>query len=206
MAGADEGLARLAALLPADPATPGAGAAGGAGFALLAWGAQLEPGASAVAELVGLPEAVAGSAVVVTGEGAFDAQSASGKAPAHVAALAAAAGVPVMLAAGRIAAASDVSSFTRAVSLTELAGSTDAALAGVRNRESSIAPEPSGAVRNSISTSVPVRPFTRSAHEPPTLAVSLRWNPSISKNAATFSRSWTMTPMCSKLRTPMLRG
>ncbi|NYE18930.1 glycerate kinase [Microbacterium immunditiarum] len=125
---ADEGLASLAALLPADPATPGAGAAGGAGFALLAWGAQLVPGASAVAELVDLPAAIAESAVVVTGEGSFDAQSAAGKAPAHVAALAAGAGVPVALVAGRIAEASDVSAFVAAVSLTDLAGSTDAAL------------------------------------------------------------------------------
>ncbi len=126
---ADEGLARLAALLPAETSTPGAGAAGGAGFALLAWGAQLEPGAGAVAELVGLPVAIAEAAVVVTGEGSFDAQSAAGKAPGHVAALAVAAGVPAALVAGRVAEASDVSAFAATVSLTELAGSTDAALA-----------------------------------------------------------------------------
>lgn len=125
----DEGLARLAALLPADPSTPGAGAAGGAGFALTVWGARLVPGASAVAELVGLPAALADAAVVVTGEGSFDAQSASGKAPAHVAALAARVGVRAVLVAGRIDAASDVSGFAATVSLTELAGSTDAALA-----------------------------------------------------------------------------
>jgi glycerate kinase len=35
----EAGLARLAALLPAEPASPGAGAAGGTGFGLLAWGA-----------------------------------------------------------------------------------------------------------------------------------------------------------------------
>src|SRR5690606_36882145 len=105
VAEADDGLARLAALLPADASMPGAGAAGGAGFALLAWGARLVPGADAVAELVGLPTAIAGSAVVVTGEGAFDAQSAAGKAPGHVARLATAAGVPAALVAGRIAAA-----------------------------------------------------------------------------------------------------
>ncbi|HET6301877.1 glycerate kinase [Microbacterium sp.] len=128
VAAADAGLARLAALLPADPSAPGAGAAGGAGLALLAWGAQLVPGASAVAELVGLPAAVADAAVVVTGEGSFDAQSASGKTPAHVVALAASAGARAALVAGRIAAASDVSGFAAAVSLTELAGSTDAAL------------------------------------------------------------------------------
>ena len=77
---ADAGLARLAKLLPADPQTPGAGAAGGVGFGLLAWGARLVPGAAEVAELVDLRGALAAASVVVTGEGAFDGQSAAGKA------------------------------------------------------------------------------------------------------------------------------
>ncbi|GAB3603632.1 glycerate kinase [Microbacterium aureliae] len=125
----DTALGRAAALMPADPSAPGAGAAGGAGFGLLAWGARLLPGADAVADLVGLAGAVAGAAVVVTGEGSFDGQSAAGKAPAHVAALAARSGVPVALVAGRIAADADTSAFTASVSLTEIAGSADAAVA-----------------------------------------------------------------------------
>src|SRR5690606_26534000 len=86
-----------------DPAAPGTGAAGGTGFALHAWGARLVPGAAEVAELIGLREALAGADLVVTGEGAFDGQSAAGKVPAFVADQAAAAGVPVALVAGRIA-------------------------------------------------------------------------------------------------------
>ena len=125
----DDGLARLAGLLPAESRTPGAGAAGGTGFALLAWGADLVPGAPEVAALVGLREALAGASVVITGEGSFDGQSAAGKAPAHVAALAAEARVPVALAAGRIAPDADTSAFTAAASLTDLAGSSAAALA-----------------------------------------------------------------------------
>ena len=111
------------ALLDVDPATPGAGAAGGTGFGLLAWGATLVPGSAAVAELIGLRAAVAAASVVVTGEGSFDGQSAAGKVPAHVAALAAEAGTPVALVAGRIAADADVSAFAGTVSLTDLAGS-----------------------------------------------------------------------------------
>lgn len=125
----DAGLRRLAALVAADPGTPGAGAAGGTGFALLAWGAQLVPGAGAVAELVGLPAAVGAASLVVTGEGSFDGQSAVGKAPALVRELARAAGVPVALVAGRIATDADVSDFAQTLSLTELAGSSAAALA-----------------------------------------------------------------------------
>ncbi|KRB38417.1 glycerate kinase [Microbacterium sp. Root180] len=124
----DAGLGRLAALVDVDPGTPGAGAAGGTGFGLIAWGARLVPGADAVAELIGLPAAVGAASVVVAGEGSFDGQSAAGKAPDLVRALARAAGVPVALVAGRIAADADVSDFADAVSLTELAGSGEASL------------------------------------------------------------------------------
>ncbi|MFD1337716.1 glycerate kinase [Microbacterium lemovicicum] len=118
----DAALARWAALCGVDPRTAGAGAAGGAGSGLLVWGATLEPGAAAVGELIGLEEAVAAASVVVTGEGAFDGQSSTGKVPGHVAALAAAHGVPVMLVAGRIAPDAATGAFARTVSLTELAG------------------------------------------------------------------------------------
>ncbi len=126
---ADAGLARLAALLPADADAPGAGAAGGVGFGLLAWGARLVPGAAEVAALVDLRAALASASVVVTGEGSFDGQSAAGKAPTHVAALAAEAGVPVALVAGRISPDADTSAFAASASLTELAGSSAAAMA-----------------------------------------------------------------------------
>lgn len=126
---ADAGLGRLAALLPADPELPGAGAAGGTGFGLLAWGARLVAGSCEVGALVGLPEAVAGASVVITGEGAFDGQSAGGKVPSYVAEVAASSGVPALLVAGRITLDADTSSFGAAVSLTDLAGSPVAAMA-----------------------------------------------------------------------------
>ncbi|MDL5351726.1 glycerate kinase [Microbacterium sp. zg-YB36] len=124
---ADAALARWAHLVPVDPATPGAGAAGGTGFGLLTWGARLVPGAPEVAELIGLRQAVAGADLVVTGEGSFDGQSAAGKVPTFVAALAAAAGVPTALVAGRITA--DTAAFAASVSLTDLAGSPESSLA-----------------------------------------------------------------------------
>lgn len=125
---ADEALARYAALFDVDPATPGAGAAGGTGFALLAWGARLVPGAPAVAELIGLDDAIDAARLVVTGEGSYDASSSAGKVPALVAERAARAGVPVALVAGRIAEDADVSAFAASLSLAELAGSADAAM------------------------------------------------------------------------------
>jgi glycerate kinase len=128
VAALDGGLARLAALIDVDPDTPGAGAAGGTGFGLLAWGAELVPGAYAVAQLIGLREAIAEASVVVTGEGSFDGQSASGKAPDVVRAIAAAAGVPVALAAGRIGTDASTAGFAHALSLADLAGSAEAAM------------------------------------------------------------------------------
>lgn len=129
IARADAGLARLAALVPADPTISGAGAAGGAGFALHLWGATLTPGAAEVAELVGLDAAVRDADVVVTGEGSFDGQSAAGKVPSFVSDIAGAAGVPVALVAGRITEDADTTAFAAAVSLTELAGSAENSLA-----------------------------------------------------------------------------
>ena len=126
---ADGALAALASLVGADPATPGTGAAGGTGFALHAWGARLLPGAAEVAELIGLRDAIAAASLVVTGEGSFDGQSAAGKVPAFVAQLAAEAGVPVVLVAGRIAPDADTTAFASSVSLTDLAGSAAASLA-----------------------------------------------------------------------------
>lgn len=107
-------------------AEAGAGSAGGAGFGLLAWGVPISPGARTVGELVGLPAAVAAADLVVTGEGRFDAQTASGKVADYVGSLAAEAGVPVALIAGSIEAPTD--GFADAVSLAGLAGSGAAAM------------------------------------------------------------------------------
>jgi glycerate kinase len=80
----------------------GAGAAGGLGFALLLLGATREPGVDVVAAAVGLARHTAGADLVVTGEGAFDFQSRSGKAPYGVAAVANQALVPCIALAGRV--------------------------------------------------------------------------------------------------------
>lgn len=106
---------------------PGAGAAGGTGFGLLAWGADVVPGARLVAETIGLPAAIAGADLVITGEGRFDAQSASGKVPVEVARLATAAGVPCALVAGSIE--TSTAGFASALELATLAGSASEAIA-----------------------------------------------------------------------------
>jgi len=89
---------------------PGAGAAGGLGAGLL-WftPARLRPGVQIVLEATGFEAMMAGADLVVTGEGRTDAQTAMGKAPVGVAAVAQRHGVPVVcLSGGLIAGADDV--------------------------------------------------------------------------------------------------
>jgi glycerate kinase len=74
-----------------------------------------------------MPAAVASATLVITGEGRFDDQSSAGKVPSYLLDLGSRSGVPVALIAGLIEASTDA--FADAVSLTELAGSGDAARA-----------------------------------------------------------------------------
>jgi len=80
---------------------PGAGAAGGVGFAGLALlGGSMRPGIDLILELVGFDDRLDGARLVVTGEGSLDSQTLRGKAPAGVAAAAAAAGVRTVAVCG----------------------------------------------------------------------------------------------------------
>jgi glycerate kinase len=104
----DAGLARLAQVLHRDlgidvDRVAGAGAAGGVGAGALAFlDARLTPGIDLLLDLVGFDEALDGADLVITGEGSFDSQSLSGKAAVGVSRRALAAGVPVLVLAGRV--------------------------------------------------------------------------------------------------------
>jgi glycerate kinase len=80
----------------------GAGAAGGLGYALLLLGATREPGIALVADAVGLPGRARRADLIVTGEGAFDFSSRSGKVPYGVAQVAAEALRPCIALAGQV--------------------------------------------------------------------------------------------------------
>ncbi|MEX5265722.1 MULTISPECIES: glycerate kinase [Kocuria] len=103
---------------------PGAGAAGGVGYAALAvLGAQRRPGIDVVLEFVGLADRMAGTDLVVTGEGSLDEQSLGGKTPMGVATTAHAAGVPVVAVCGRTTLDEETrraAGFVRTYALTEL--------------------------------------------------------------------------------------
>lgn len=106
----EEGLARWAEVvareLGADVADlPGGGAAGGLGAAFAALlGAEPQAGADWVLDAVGFDSALRDAAVVVTGEGEWNEQSSMGKVTGEVVRRARAAGVPVLLVAGRAGA------------------------------------------------------------------------------------------------------
>jgi glycerate kinase len=87
---------------------PGAGAAGGLGGALL-WftPARLRPGVAIVLEATAFEALVAGADLVITGEGRTDAQTAMGKAPVGVAAVAQRQGVPVLCLSGGLGEGAD---------------------------------------------------------------------------------------------------
>ena len=80
----------------------GAGAAGGLGFALMLLGAERRPGIDLVTEAVDLPGRAAAADLVLTGEGAFDFSSRSGKVPYGVAQVAAEALRPCVALAGQV--------------------------------------------------------------------------------------------------------
>lgn len=81
---------------------PGAGAAGGLAGGLAALGATLVPGFDVVAEAVGLADRLEDADLVVTGEGFLDEHSLEGKVVGGVAALAAEAGVPLLVVVGQV--------------------------------------------------------------------------------------------------------
>jgi glycerate kinase len=124
----EAGLTRLAGLLGGQPDAPGAGAAGGTGYGMAAgWGAALLPGAAEIAAIAGLPAALAGADLVITGEGQYDATSLSGKVTGAVCALAAGAGVPSAVVAGTLAAQPPAA--VPGIELAALAGGRDRAIA-----------------------------------------------------------------------------
>ncbi|MFE6996739.1 glycerate kinase [Microbacterium sp. NPDC057659] len=138
----DAALAHFAALLEQRPgvrpsiAAAGAGAAGGVGYAALAvLGARREPGVEVVQRLTGLADRVVGADLVITGEGSLDDQSLGGKTPLGVAAVARAAGVPVIAVCGRStldAAAVASAGFQRVYALSEVEPDVEKSIANAK--------------------------------------------------------------------------
>jgi len=112
------------------PETSGSGAAGGTTYGFqLAYDADVKSGSAEIAKLIGLPEAIASADLVITGEGRYDSQSLQGKVVSAVAILAGQTPVAYIVGDQRI----DFPIGTNGISLTELAGSSAAAIADVQD-------------------------------------------------------------------------
>jgi glycerate kinase len=102
---------------------PGAGAAGGLGFAALAFlGATSRPGIELMLELISFGSHLDNASLVITGEGALDAQSLRGKAPVGVA-RASGPDVPVVAVCGICSLTPDelrAAGISRAYALTDI--------------------------------------------------------------------------------------
>lgn len=128
----DRALTVLASVLVGDPTAPGSGAAGGSGYGFqAALGATLVSGADTVAELSGLTDALAEADVVITGEGRFDRTSLGGKVVGRILDRIVGRDIRTIVVAGSIASdlPGEVVNRVTPISLTEIAGSTAAAMA-----------------------------------------------------------------------------
>jgi len=98
----DGGLDNLRQVLDVE-GSPGDGAAGGLGYGLRAFcRAQIVPGARLIADTVGLPAALEGADLLITGEGRTDGQTASGKLCSVLAGMARERGVRTLLLSGAL--------------------------------------------------------------------------------------------------------
>jgi glycerate kinase len=111
------------------PETAGSGAAGGTTYGFqLAYDAEVKSGSEEIAMLIGLPDAIATADLVITGEGRYDSQSLQGKVISTVVALAGQTPVAYIVGDKGI----DFPEESKGISLTDLAGSSDAAISDVR--------------------------------------------------------------------------
>ncbi len=122
---AERCLGRLAEVLAAQHGlafanSPGAGAAGGLGFGLMTFlGARMEPGIDIFSRHARLEERVNAAQLVLTGEGAVDAQTLMGKGVGEIALVARRAGVPCVALAGVVKEPEKAKeTFTRAYGMT----------------------------------------------------------------------------------------
>ena len=106
---------------------PGSGAAGATAWGLMSFlGARVQPGAAAIAALVGLEEAISRADFVITGEGRFDQTSLQGKVCGFVVGTSQALGVDGAVIAGSVA--NDVDSLWPIATLVNTAGSLSSAI------------------------------------------------------------------------------
>ena len=127
----DSGLSNLQRIMGVDEA-PGDGAAGGLGYGLRVFcNAEIVSGAQLIADTVGLPDALEGADLLITGEGRTDGQTASGKLCSVLAGMARERGARTLLLSGALQGELDLflDTFDYAFSISAGHTSLDACIA-----------------------------------------------------------------------------
>ncbi|MBR1804097.1 MAG: glycerate kinase [Muribaculaceae bacterium] len=118
----EQGMLRYARIIGDSAQQPGAGAAGGvaAGMTAFLFNCRIVAGAPFVLGQVKLASRIAGTDLVITGEGRIDGQTTLGKTPQAVAAIARQQGVPVVALCGAVDAGVDAAAlgFERIIAVT----------------------------------------------------------------------------------------
>lgn len=130
----ENGLANFAAITSGNIDLAGSGAAGGTAFGLATlWGAKIESGATYLFDLLGIESEIKSADLVITGEGALDSQSWDGKVIGALANITQKNHSQLWAIVG--SDQSDVKSthLSQVLSLVELAGSVDEAIAHSRH-------------------------------------------------------------------------
>jgi glycerate kinase len=130
----ENGLENFAAITSGDIGSAGAGAAGGTAFGLATlWGAKIESGATYLFDLLSIESEIKSADLIITGEGALDSQSWDGKVIGALADITERNSSRLWAIVGSDKSAQKNPQLNQVISLSNLAGSTDEAIAHPRH-------------------------------------------------------------------------
>lgn len=126
----ENGLKNFAEVASADVNAPGSGAAGGTAYGLAnLWGAKIESGAGYLFDLLGIKPQIVIADLIITGEGSLDSQSWDGKVIGALTDIAERNEARLWAIVGSDKSSEKSTRLERVLSLSELAGSTEQAIA-----------------------------------------------------------------------------
>jgi glycerate kinase len=130
----ENGLANFAAITSGNIGVAGSGAAGGTAFGLATlWGAKIESGATYLFDLLGIENEIKSADLVITGEGALDSQSWDGKVIGALVEITEKSNSQLWAIVGSDKSDAKSAQLSQVLSLVELAGSVEEAIAHPRH-------------------------------------------------------------------------
>jgi glycerate kinase len=130
----ENGLENFAAITSGDIGVAGSGAAGGTAFGLVTlWAAKIESGAIYLFDLLGIENEIKNADLIITGEGALDSQSWDGKVIGALADITERNVSQLWAIVGSDKSVQKNPQLTQVISLSDLAGSAEEAIANPRH-------------------------------------------------------------------------